>query len=197
MADPIPTPPISIADLAVAIRTGAPDRLRPPRGELPDAASRIVRVMGSHHGDRPDNRRALLWTASLIAVGAAVVAIAVATGALRLGKSADPAPTAEQLAQQRCQSEVLKRLVSPDNATISELRAEPSTLDVDGRDFSSLTASEPLKGIDTSRISVLNVSGVANAPSEVGSTISDRFDCRAYFVDGTLAHTLVVFDHAH
>ena len=51
--------------------------------------------------------------------------------------------------------------------------------------------------IDTSRISVLNVSGVANAPSEVGSTISDRFDCRAYFVDGTLAHTLVVFDHAH
>ena len=197
MAAPIPTPPISIADLAVAIRTGAPDRLRPPRGELPDAASRIVRVMGSHHGDRPDNRRALLWTASLIAVGAAVVAIAVATGALRLGKSADPAPTAEQLAQQRCQSEVLKRLVSPDNATISELRAEPSTLDVDGRDFSSLTASEPLKGIDTSRISVLNVSGVANAPSEVGSTISDRFDCRAYFVDGTLAHTLVVFDHAH
>ena len=197
MADPIPTPPISIADLAVAIRTGAPDRLRPPRGELPDAASRIVRVMGSHHGDRPDNRGALLWTASLIAVGAAVVAIAVATGALRLGKSADPAPTAEQLAQQRCQSEVLKRLVSPDNATISELRAEPSTLDVDGRDFSSLTASEPLKGIDTSRISVLNVSGVANAPSEVGSTISDRFDCRAYFVDGTLAHTLVVFDHAH
>lgn len=197
MAAPIPTPPISIADLAVAIRTGAPDRLRPPRGELPDAASRIVRVMGSHHGDRPDNRGALLWTASLIAVGAAVVAIAVATGALRLGKSADPAPTAEQLAQQRCQSEVLKRLVSPDNATISELRAEPSTLDVDGRDFSSLTASEPLKGIDTSRISVLNVSGVANAPSEVGSTISDRFDCRAYFVDGTLAHTLVVFDHAH
>lgn len=197
MADPIPTPPISIADLAVAIRTGAPDRLRPPRGELPDAASRIVRVMGSHHGDRPDNRGALLWTASLIAVGAAVVAIAVATGALRLGKSADPAPTAEQLAQQRCQSEVLKRLVSPDNATISELRAEPSTLDVDGRDFSSLTASEPLKGIDTSRIVVLNVSGVANAPSEVGSTISDRFDCRAYFVDGTLAHTLVVFDHAH
>lgn len=197
MAAPIPTPPISIADLAVAIRTGAPDRLRPPRGELPDAASRIVRVMGSHHGDRPDNRGALLWTASLIAVGAAVVAIAVATGALRLGKSADPAPTAEQLAQQRCQSEVLKRLVSPDNATISELRAEPSTLDVDGRDFSSLTASEPLKGIDTSRIVVLNVSGVANAPSEVGSTISDRFDCRAYFVDGTLAHTLVVFDHAH
>ena len=47
--------------------------------------------------------------------------------------------SAEHLAQQRCQSEVLKRLVSPDKARL----------------------------------------------------------CRAYFVDGALAHTLVVFDHAH
>jgi hypothetical protein len=47
------------------------------------------------------------------------------------------------------------------------------------------------------RITVLNVAGVANAPSQVGTTISDHFDCRAYFVDGALAHTLVVFDHAH
>ena len=39
--------------------------------------------------------------------------------------------------------------------------------------------------------------GVVNAPSEVGTTISDHFDCRAYFVDGSLVHTLVVFDHAH
>jgi hypothetical protein len=138
-----------------------------------------------------------LVIAALIAVGAALVAVAVATGALRLGYSADPAPTAEQLAQQRCQAEVLKRLVSPDKATISDVRTETGTLDVDGRDFSSLTASEPLKGIDASRITVLNVSGVANAPSEVGSTIEDHFDCRAYFVDGALAHTLVVFDHAH
>jgi hypothetical protein len=153
--------------------------------------------MGNHHGDRPASRRPLLLTAALIAVGAALVAIAFATGALRLGKSADSAPSAEQVAQQRCQSDVLKRLVSPDNATISDLHTETSTLDVDGRDFSSLTASEPLKGIDASRISVLNVSGVANAPSEVGTTIQDHFDCRAYFVDGALAHTLVVFDHAH
>ena len=153
--------------------------------------------MGNHHGGRPASRRPLLLTAALIAVGAALVAIAVATGALRLGKSADSAPSAEQLAQQRCQSEVLKRLVSPDNATMSDLHTETSTLDVDGRDFSSLTASEPLKGIDASRISVLNVAGVANAPSEVGTTIHDHFDCRAYFVDGALAHTLVVFDHGH
>ncbi len=58
--------------------------------------------------------------------------------------------SAEHLAQQRCQSEVLKRLVSPDKARLSDLHTETSTL-----------------------------------------------DCRAYFVDGALAHTLVVFDHAH
>ena len=152
--------------------------------------------MSNHHGDRPASRRPLL-IAALIAVGAAVVAVAVATGALRLGHSADSAPSAEQLAQQRCQAEVLKRLISPDKATISDVHTETSTLDVDGRDFSSLNTSEPLKGIDVSRITVLNVAGVANAPSEVGSTIQDRFDCRAYFVDGALAHTLVVFDHGH
>lgn len=153
--------------------------------------------MGNDHGDRPASRRPLLLLAAMIAVGAAAVAIAVATGALRLGMSADSVPTSAQLAQQRCESEVLKRLVAPDTATISDVRTETSTLDVEGRDFSSLAASEPLKGIDTSRISVLNVSGVANAPSEVGTTIQDRFDCRAYFVDSALVHTLVVFDHGH
>jgi hypothetical protein len=139
----------------------------------------------------------LLLTAALIAVGAALVAVAVATGALKLGHSADSAPSAEQLAQQRCQAEVLKRLVSPDKATISDVHTQTGTLDIDGRDFSSLSASEPLKGVDVLRITVLNVAGVANAPSQVGTTISDHFDCRAYFVDGALAHTLVVFDHAH
>jgi hypothetical protein len=92
---------------------------------------------------------------------------------------------------------VTKKLVSPAKATISDVRSESSTLDIDGRDFSSLAASEPLTGINTARITVLNVSGVVNAPSEVGSTIQDHFDCRAYFVDGALAHTLVIFDHGH
>ncbi|MCI4675857.1 hypothetical protein [Candidatus Mycolicibacterium alkanivorans] len=153
--------------------------------------------MGNHHGDRRGNRSPLLWAAALIAAGVAIVAIAVATGALELGKSGDSAPSAEQSAQQRCESDVVKRLVSPAKATISDSRTETSSLDAEGRDFSSLTASEPLKGVDISRITVLNVSGVVNAPSEVGSTIQDHFDCRAYFVDGALAHTLVVFDHAH
>jgi len=154
-------------------------------------------AMMKNHGDRPASRRPLLVAAALIALSAALVAIAVATGALKLGKSGDSALSAEQSAQQRCESEVMKKLVSPAKATISDIRTESSTLDVDGRDFSSLASSEPLKGIDTSSITVLNVSGVVNAPSEVGSTIRDHFDCRAYFVDGTLADTLVVFDHGH
>jgi hypothetical protein len=153
--------------------------------------------MSNREGDRPASRRPLLVTAALIAVGAAIVAIAVATGALELGRTGDSAPSAKQSAQQRCESEVTKKLVSPAKATISDVRSESSTLDIDGQDFSSLAASEPLTGINTARITVLNVSGVVNAPSEVGSTIQDHFDCRAYFVDGALVHTLVIFDHGH
>ena len=153
--------------------------------------------MGSHHGDGPKSRRPLFVTAALVVAGAVLAAIAVATGLLQIGKSSQSTPSAEQSAQQRCQSDVLKRLVSPSNATLSEVRTETSNLDVDGRDFSSLNSIEPLRGIDISRITVQNVSGVVNAPSEVGSTIQDHFDCRAYFVDGALAHTLVVFDHGH
>jgi len=152
--------------------------------------------MDNPHGDRR-RRTPPVWIAALVVLGAAIVAIAIATGALRLGNPGQSAPSAEQAAQQRCQSEVMKRLVSPDKASISDIRTEPSTLDTEGRDFSSLNTSEPLKGVDTSRITVLNVSGIANAASEVGTTIQDHFDCRAYFVDGALAHTLVVFDHGH
>lgn len=152
--------------------------------------------MGNHHGDRSGSRRRLWWAAALIGVAAAV-AVTIGTGVLRPGQSGDSPLSAEQAAQQRCQAEVMKKLVSPDTATISELHTQTSTLDAEGRDFSSLNASEPLKGVDASRITVLNVSGVANAPSQVGTTIADRFDCRAYFVDGALAHTLVVFDHSH
>lgn len=153
--------------------------------------------MGSHHGESPSNRGPLLWTVALIGGGAALAAIAVGSVVVHVGKSGDAPLTAEQSAQQRCEADVMKRLVSPDMAEISDVRVETSTLDTDGRDFSSLKASEPLKNVDRARITVINVAGVANAPSEVGTTIEDHFDCRAYFVDGTLAHTLVVFDHGH
>ncbi len=152
--------------------------------------------MGNHHAEGSGSRRRLWWAVGLIALAGAIAAL-VGTGVLRLGKSGDSPQSAEHAAQQRCQAEVVKRLVSPDKATIAELHTQTSTLDSDGRDFSSLNTNENLKGVDTSRITVLNVAGVVNAPSEVGTTISDHFDCRAYFVDGSLVHTLVVFDHAH
>ena len=86
----------------------------------------------------------------------------------------------------------------PDTATISDVHTETSTLDINGRDFFLADRQRAAQGRRRlARISVLNVSGMANAPSEVGTTIQDDFDCRAYFVDGALAHTLVVFDHAH
>ncbi|EHB55259.1 hypothetical protein MycrhDRAFT_2453 [Mycolicibacterium rhodesiae JS60] len=146
------------------------------------------------HGRR---RRRLIVMATLALVGAAIIAVAISTGTLRLGTSGDDALTAEQSAQGRCQAEVLKRLVSASTAHISDLRTETSTLDTEGRDQFSLTLEEPLKGVDKSRITVLNVSGVVNAPTEVGTTLQDHFDCRAYFVDGSLVHTLVLFEHAH
>ena len=147
-------------------------------------------------GERRTGRGRLLVIAALIVAGAAVFA-AVVTGGLRLGTNGDSAPSAEQSAQDRCQSEVLKRLVAPDAAHISDVRTEASSLEADGKDLFSVTLAEPLKAVDASRITVLNVSGVVNAPTEIGSTIQDHFDCRAYFVDGTLAHTLVLFDRGH
>ncbi|GAA2777805.1 MULTISPECIES: hypothetical protein [Mycolicibacterium] len=136
-------------------------------------------------------------TAVLMLVGAVVVAIAISTGTLRLWSSDNTGPIAEQSAEDRCQSEVLKRVVSASTAHLSQVHTEASSLDVDGRDQFSLTLEEPLKGVDKSRITVLNVSGVVNAPTEVGSTLQDHFDCRAYFVDGSLVHTLVLFEHDH
>lgn len=154
----------------------------------------VKRNLGDHNG----HRSRLVVTAVLVLVGAAIVAIAISSGALRLWRSSETRPTAEQSAMDRCQTDVLKRLVSASTAHLSDVRTEASSLDVDGRDqFPPLTLDEPLKGIDTARITVLNVSGVVNAPTEVGSTLQDHFDCRAYFVDGSLVHTLVLFEHQH
>ncbi len=150
--------------------------------------------MGSQDGDRRGGRGRLFLMAVLIVAGAA---IAVATGGLRLGRSGHSTLSAEQVAQESCQSDVLKRLVAPATTHFSGVRAETSSLETDGKDLFPLTLEEPLKGIDISRITVLNVSGVVNAPTEVGSTLEDHFDCRAYFVDGKLAHTMVLFDHDH
>ena len=64
-------------------------------------------------------------------------------------------------------------------------------------DLFSLFSGGRLNGVDHSRISVQSVEGVVVAPNEVGGTLHDPFTCRAYFVDGDLVDTLVVFDHDH
>lgn len=153
--------------------------------------------MGRKGDDRTSGRGRLLFIAAMTVTGAVIVAVAVSTGGLRLGTSRHSTPSAEQLAQDRCQSDVLKRLVAPATTRFSDVRTDTSNLETDGKDLFSLTLEEPLKGVDTSRITVLNVSGVVNAPSEIGSTLQDHFDCRAYFVDATLVHTLVLFEHGH
>lgn len=131
---------------------------------------------------------------ALAASGAAAVAVGIGTGSLKLPGSGT---AAERSAQSRCESEVTKRLAAPDRARLTDIRIENSTLDLEGRDLFPVTLQEPLKDVATARISVLNVSGVVNAQTEVGSTIQDHFNCRAYFIDGSLKHTLVVFDESH
>jgi len=131
---------------------------------------------------------------ALAVCGAVAVAVAVVSGALSLPGSGT---SAQRAAQKRCESDVTKRLAAPDKAHLADVRTENSTLDLDGRDLFPVTLQEPLKGIDVTRITVLNVSGVVNARTDVGSTIQDHFNCRAYFVDGSLENTLVIFDESH
>jgi hypothetical protein len=87
-------------------------------------------------------------------------------------------------------------LAEPSTAKLSNVEVASTVLDPDSKDLFSLL-DDPLKGVDHSRITVLNVSGVVDAPNASGSTMHDPFSCRAYFIDGNLAHTLVLFDHDH
>jgi hypothetical protein len=144
---------------------------------------------------RKNRRRA--W---LIAAGAACVVIlaviAVATRGFGLVKATDR-PSKELAAQDRCESDVLKQLASPSTAKLSNVGVASTVLDPDSKDLFSLL-DDPLKGVDHSRITVLNVSGVVDVNGDAfGATIHDPFSCRAYFIDGNLAHTLVLFDHDH
>uniref|UniRef100_A0A5Q5CL61 Uncharacterized protein n=1 Tax=Mycobacterium sp. (strain JLS) TaxID=164757 RepID=A0A5Q5CL61_MYCSJ len=144
---------------------------------------------------RKSRRRA--W---LIAVGAGCVVIlaviAVATRGFGIAESEDR-PSKELTAQNRCESEVLKQLASPSTAKLSNVEVASTDLDPDSKDLFSLL-DDPLKGVDQSRITVLNVSGVVDVEgSAFGDPIHDPFSCRAYFIDGNLANTLVLFDHDH
>jgi hypothetical protein len=107
------------------------------------------------------------------------------------------ADSKERSAQGRCESDVLNRLASPSTAKLSNVETARSVLDPDKTDLFPLELDEGLKGVDHSRITVWNVSGVVDAQNAFGAVIHDRFSCRAYFVDGSLAETLVLFDHDH
>ena len=135
----------------------------------------------------------------LIAAGAGCVVIlaviAVATRGFGLTASTDRT-SKEVTGQQRCESDVLNRLASPSAAKLSSVEVASTVLDPDSKDLFSLL-DDPLKGVDHSRITVWNVSGVVDAQNAFGAMLHDPFSCRAYFIDGNLAHTLVLFDHDH
>jgi hypothetical protein len=144
----------------------------------------------------PRKRRKRVW---LIAAAAGCVVIlvvtALATRGFGLANSTDRNSN-ERTAQDRCESEVLNGLASPSTAKLSNVEAVSTALDPDSTDLFSLL-DDPLKGVDHSRITVSNVSGVVDAQNAFGATIHDPFSCRAYFIDGNLVHTLVLFDHDH
>jgi hypothetical protein len=137
-----------------------------------------------------------VWLIAAV-VGCVVIlaVIVMATRGFGLADSTDRKSN-ESTAQDRCKSEVLSRLVSSSTAKLSNVEAQNTVLDPESKDLFSLL-DDPLKGVDHSRITVLNVSGVVDAQNAFGSAIHDPFSCRAYFVDDNLVHTLVLFDHEH
>jgi hypothetical protein len=102
----------------------------------------------------------------------------------------------QQAARERCERDVIDRLASPSEATLSEVTVASDELDPEITDLSTLSGTA-LKGVDHARISVTTVAGVVQAPNAYGDKLTDPFTCRAYFADGNLADTLVVFEHDH
>jgi hypothetical protein len=145
----------------------------------------------------PRKYRTRAWLIAA-AMGCIVIlaVIAVVTRGFGLANSTDR-PSNERTAQGRCESDVRSRLASPSTAKLSNIEVASTVLDPDSKDLFSLL-DDPLKGVDHSRITVLNVSGFVDVNGDAfGATIHDPFSCRAYFIDGNLAHTLVLFDHDH
>jgi len=151
--------------------------------------------MTADHGERRRPRRLLIIAAVCVLTLTALAVIGVQTRGFGLMR-AEPRPT-QDVARDRCQSDVRKQLASPDSAQLSGVRSVDGELETDGQDMCPLMMDGPLKGVDHSRITVWNVSGTIDAKAEAGGTIHDPFTCRAYFVDGNLVDTLVLFDHAH
>ena len=127
---------------------------------------------------------------------AAALVIAVVIGVIAVDEPGESAVSDADAAQQRCETDVVNRLASPSTAQISEIEATSDALDVDSRDLFSLL-DPPLKGADHSRIQVWNTAGVVNSQNDFGDAMQSPFTCRVYFLDGELAHILVLLDHHH
>lgn len=136
-------------------------------------------------------RRAPLWLLACALILGAVAVVAVKTHGSGL------VSTAERTAQDRCEADVRGKLMTPEAARLSDVQSTRGDLEPDSRDLFPLTTDAPLKGVDHARITVWNVSGTVEAQTDSGNTIHDPFTCRAYFVDGNLADTLVVFEREH
>ncbi|QZT54992.1 hypothetical protein [Mycolicibacterium austroafricanum] len=140
-------------------------------------------------------KRALLLAAAALC-GALLAAIAIISRGFGLIDSGSVDPRG-RAAQQRCERDVVARLVAPSTAKLTDVTVTSAQLDPEVMDLFSLLSGGRLNGVDHSRISVQSVEGVVVAPNEMGGTLHDPFTCRAYFVDGDLVDTLVVFDHDH
>ncbi|WKG00773.1 hypothetical protein [Mycolicibacterium sp. HK-90] len=143
------------------------------------------------HQPSPNRPRARMWLLACAVIVGVIAAIAVKTNVFGVTN------TTERAVQDRCETDVRGKLASPQTAQLAGVQATVADLEPDSRDLFALTTDEPLKGVDQSRITVWNVSGTVEAQTEVGSTIHDPFTCRAYFVDGNLVDTLVLFDREH
>ena len=131
-----------------------------------------------------------------VAVGAAALAgAAIGTRGLGLNDSGD-VMTPDVVAQQRCERDVVARMVSPETATVSDLSVTSAELDPEITDLAPLGAG-PLAGVDRSAITVRSVTGVVETPSEMGGTLTAPFTCRAYFIGDQLSDSLVVLEHDH
>lgn len=142
-----------------------------------------------------ERKRALLLAAAVMC-GVIVAGTAITTRGFGLTDSTS-VDTRERAAQQRCERDVVAQLVAPSTAKLTAVTVTSAHLDPEVMDLFSLMSGGPLHGVDHSRISVRSVNGVVEAPNEVAGTLHDPFTCRAYFVDGDLVDTLVVFDHDH
>ena len=137
----------------------------------------------------------MLVLAAVAVSAAALAGAAIATRGFGLIDS-DDGRTLDDAAQQRCERDVIARMVSPESATVSGLTVTNSELDPEITDLAPLGAG-PLAGIDRSAITVRSVTGVVETSNEVGGTLTAPFTCRVYFVGDQLSDSLVVLEHNH